>query len=157
MIEVTEQTLSRIDLRERMLGFEEALSQLPDVKFGDDCGPLKHGFADGLYIREYTGIKGTIAISKLHKTNHPFFIMVGDVSILTEEGPVRIKAPYYCITKAGTKRILYFHEDTICITVHATNETDLEKIEDQVIAKSYSELPDDVKKELGIIEGEVQL
>lgn len=142
--------ISRKDLRERMLGLEIAFSQLPDAKFGDDCGPLKHTFADGLYIREYTGIKGMFAISKLHKTNHPYFVMTGDVTVLTEDGPVRIKAPYHGITKAGTKRVLYFHEETIWITVHATEETDLKKIEEVVIAKSYNELPEDVKKSLGI-------
>ena len=147
--------ISRRDMRERMLEFQSAISQMPDAKFGDDCGPLKHSFADGLYIREYTGIKGTIAVSKLHKTTHPYFVMKGKASILTEEGPVVIEAPYQGITTAGTKRILYFHEDTVWVTVHATEETDLKKIEESVIAESYSELPDYLKKELGI-ESEVQ-
>ena len=150
-----DKNLARKNLRERMLGVQEAISQLPNAKFGDDCGPLEHSFADGLYIRKYTGIKGTIAISKLHKTNHPYFVMTGKASVLTEEGPVVIKAPYNGITKAGTKRILYFHEDTLWITVHATEETDLKKIEKIVIAGTYSELPDHVKKEIGI-ESEVQ-
>jgi len=147
---------SRKDIRDNMLKVESAISQLPGVKFGDDAGPLKHTFADGLYIRQYTGIKDTIAISKLHKTNHPYFVMTGDASVMTEHGTVRIKAPYWGITKAGTKRILYFHEETIFITVHATEETDLEKIEELVIAKSYDELPEYVKKNFGI-ESEVQL
>ena len=33
----------------------------------------------------------------------------------------------------GTKRIGYFHEDSTWITVHPTNETDLNLIEQQVI------------------------
>ena len=37
----------------------------------------------------------------------------------------------------GTKRIGYFHEDSSWITVHPTDETDLEIIEQQVI------VPDD--------------
>ncbi|HUT47228.1 MAG TPA: hypothetical protein VMX36_13160 [Sedimentisphaerales bacterium] len=138
------------DLRARMLGFESAISQQPGAKFGDDAGPLSHFFADGLYIRQYTGLKNTIAVSKLHKTNHPYFVLEGCASIITEEGPVRIEAPHWGITKAGTKRILYFHEETIWITVHATEETDLEKIEDVVIAKTYDDLPESTKKSLGI-------
>ena len=134
----------------KMLEFESVLGQLPGARFGDDTGPLKHTFADGLYIREFTGLAGTIAVSKLHKTNHPYFVLKGEASVLTDEGMVKIKAPYWGITKAGTKRILYFHTETTWITVHATEETDLEKIEDAVIAKTYSELPEDVKKYLGI-------
>lgn len=138
---------------DRMLELESALEKLPGTKFGDDAFPLKHIFADGLYIRAMKGIKGMVVVTKLHKTNHPYFVLEGDVSIFTEEGTVRIKAPYFGITKAGTKRVGYFHEDTIWVTVHATEETDLEKIEDQVIAKSYDELPEYVKKTLGIENG----
>ena len=149
-------SLSREELRGKILELETALSQSPGARFGDEVGPLVHRFADGLYIRQFTGLAGTIAISKLHKTNHPFFAMTGDATVLTEEGPVRIKAPYFGITKAGTKRVLYFHEDTVWITVHATEETDLKKIEDMVIAKTYNELPESAKLALGI-ESEVQL
>ncbi len=122
-----------------------AIGQLPDAEHGD--GLVEHNFADGLYIRTYTGIQGKLAISKLHKTNHPYFVMKGDVSVLVGGKEVeRITAPCHGITKAGTQRILYFHEETIWITVHATEETDLEKIEDVVIAKDYNELPEYVKR-----------
>jgi len=148
--------LSKEELRGRMHVFESALGQTPGAKFGDDACPVEHHFGDGLYIREMKGIKGTVVVTKLHKTNHPYFVMAGDVSIITEDGPVRVKAPYWGITKAGTKRVGYFHEDTIWITVHSTKETDLEKIEEETIAQSYDELPEDVKLRLGI-ESEVQL
>lgn len=129
-------------LYDKMVEFEQAIGQQLGAKFGDDCCPLEHNFADGLYIRKMTAPAGMINVSKLHKTNHPFFILEGDVSILTEKGIVRITAPHFGITKAGTKRVVYFHEDTIWITVHATEETDLQKIEDEVIAKTFDELPE---------------
>lgn len=138
------------EMIDKMFAFEAAIGQLPGAKFGDEAGPLKHTFADGLYIRQYTGLKDTIAVSKLHKTNHPYFVLRGDVSVLTDDGLVRIKAPYWGITKAGTKRILYFHENTTWITVHATKETDLKKIEEQTIANTYDELPENVKENLEI-------
>lgn len=130
----------------KMLEFESALGSMPGAKFGDDACPLNHIFADGLYIREMRAPKGMLNVSKLHKTTHPYFILKGEFSVLTENGLVRIKAPYTGITKAGTKRIVYFHEPTIWITVHATEETDLEKIEDEIIAKSYEELPENIKE-----------
>ena len=145
-------------LLDKMFEFEEALAKVPGAIHSSEQDFAMHAFADGLYIRAFTGFKGMLAVSKLHKTNHPYFVMVGDCSVITDEGPVRIKGPYFGITKAGTKRIIYFHENTVWVTVHATEETDLEKIEDVVIAKTYKELPDDVKLELGIeIETEVQL
>ena len=66
--------------------------------------------------------------------------MKGDMSILMEDGIKRIKAPHYGITPAGTKRIIYCHEDCIFISVHLSKETDLKKIEEEVIAKDFAEV-----------------
>ncbi len=152
---ITDKIKNPDQIRMNLLKAQEAISKLPGAKFGDDAFPVEHEFAPGLYIRKMTGIKGMIVVTKLHKTTHPFFILKGDLTILTEEGVQRIKAPCCGITKAGTKRIAYFHEDTIFITVHATEETDLTKIEEQVIAKTYDDLPPEVKLEMGIKEREV--
>jgi len=134
----------------KMLEVEEAIGRMPGAKFGDDAAELIHHFADGLYIREMRAPEGMLNTSKLHKTTHPYFILEGEFSVLTEEGMVRIKSPYMGITKAGTKRVVYFHEDTTWITVHpnSDNGTDLKKIEEGLIAKTYDELPESVKKEL---------
>ncbi len=125
--------------------FENALATLPGAMFGDACAPLEHTFGDNLYIRQITMPAGMVLTSKIHKTTHPYFIMRGDVSVVTEEGTVRIKGPYWGMTKAGTKRALQIHEETVWITVHSTKETDLEKIEEEVIAKDYKSLPEHVR------------
>jgi hypothetical protein len=44
-------------------------------------------------------------------------------------------APYTFVSEVGTKRVVHALEETIWTTVHVTDETDLEKIEDYVIAK----------------------
>ncbi len=132
----------------QMTELEKVIGQVPGAKFGDDCTPLKHHFGDGLYIREMLAPKGMLNVSKLHKTTHPYFILEGEFSVQTEDGLVRIKAPYFGITKAGTKRVVFFHENTRWITVHATKETELKKIEDELIAKTYDELPEHVKEQL---------
>lgn len=141
MIVLKQNKLSKKELIAKMYEFEDAIGQMDGAKFGDDCCPLKHGFGDGLYIRTMYAPKGMINVSKLHKTTHPFFITKGYVSVLTEDGVIDIKAPHAGITQAGTKRVVCFHEDTVWTTVHATQETDLVKIEDELIAKSYDELP----------------
>jgi len=141
-----------IKFRNGVAALENEMHKLPDAKYGDDVAPLKHTFADGLYIRQITMPKGMLLTSKIHKTTHPYFVLKGDVSVLTEQGTVRIKAPFSGITKAGTKRVLYIHEETVWATVHATKQTDLKKIETEVIAKSYDELPNHVKRTLKLKE-----
>jgi len=151
MIEQIKETAitEKLEYRDKMMLFEDIMCKMPNAKFGDDACPLKHTYADGMYIREITMPANTYVSSKIHKTNHPYFVLRGDVSVITEEGIVRIKAPYWGITKAGTKRTLHVHEETVWITVHATEETDLKKIEAQVIAKDFKELEHKEKPCLG--------
>ena len=67
--------------------------------------------------------------------------MKGEMSILTEEGIQNIKAPYQGITKPGTKRAIYTHEECVFITVHATDNTTIEDVEDEVVCTKYEDLP----------------
>lgn len=138
--------LSPKEIREGILKVEENLSKLPGAIIGHDNDaihlPLKHTFVDGAYVREIFMPKGTLLTSKIHKIKHPYFVMKGECSVLTDEGVVRLKAPYQGITKPGTKRILYIHEDTIWITVHTNpdNREDLERIEERIIAKNFNDV-----------------
>lgn len=129
--------------REDIVEFEKNFAILPIAVSGaelDKLCPLKHTFVDGAYVREIFMPKGTLLTSKIHKIKHPYFIMQGKCSVLTDKGVQHIQAPYHGITEPGTKRVLYIHEDTIWITVHVTKETDLKKIEEQIIAKNFNEV-----------------
>jgi hypothetical protein len=44
------------------------------------------------------------------------------------------------VSRPGTKRVGYAHEDTIWTTIHATEETDMEKVEKELIAADYEEI-----------------
>lgn len=97
--------------------------------------PVRHSFGEGCYIREWNSPANTLTVSKVHKIAHPFFVLKGKVSVLTEDGIETITAPHYGITQPGTKRLLWTHEETQWVTVHVTNETDLDAIERDVIAE----------------------
>ena len=149
-------TLSQREVREGIMKIQKFISEMPESLIGDSpeylavC-PLKHTFVDDGYMREIFLPKGMIFVTKIHKKTHPYFIMKGDVSVLTEKGIIRLQGPFSGITKAGTKRVIYTHEDTVWITVHATKETDLAKIEEEIIAKDFDELDNvlDVQNLLG--------
>ena len=133
------------ELREKILDIEESISKMDGALYAD-AFPLKHSFGKGLYIREINMPKGSLVVSKIHKYEHPYFILKGDISVLTEGGEKRIIAPYYGITPAVTKRLLYCHTDAVWVTVHATEETEVAKIEEEIIAKDFDELvPDYIK------------
>ena len=148
-----EYTLEQLEhiqrFRELIMDFEEKLLDLPGSygdpeKPGQDeiaytINPLKHTFADGLYIREIFMPKGQIISTGIHKKEHPYFVLKGDISVLTDEGIKRIKAPYNGITKPGTKRLIYMHEDSVWITVHATDKSKVEDVLNDVIAKDFDD------------------
>lgn len=126
--------------RETIVEIEHAIASQHNASFGDNCFPLEHYFGDGLYIRRIFMPAGFILTSKIHKKTHPYFILSGEVEVLTEQGMKKIKAPYFGMTQAGTKRVILTHTDTVWFTVHATEETALDKIEDEIIAKSFADL-----------------
>lgn len=106
--------------------------------------PLIHRFTPGMYIREIFMPKDTILTSLLHLTTHPFFVLQGDVSVYYHGVPAqRYKAPYTGITEAGTRRMLYTHEDTIWTTCHVTDLTDPDEIIESITSRDFNPLVDE--------------
>ena len=136
------------EAREKIVAFEELLANQPNALFGTEAFPVKHTFVDGAYVREITMPKGTTLTSKIHKIEHPFFVMSGKCSVITDEKVEFIEAPYWGVTKPGTKRILQIHEETVWITVHVTDSKDLEEIEKQIILPEFEKVIEDKKETL---------
>ena len=136
--------------RQKIIAFEEALAALPGSTFGDsDRAPLEHFFANGIYCRKIFIPAGTMGTGKIHRHEHPNFLLSGRVTVFTEDhGSEVIEGPKFMMSKAGTKRALYAHTDTVWFTIHRTDSTDLKVIEDEVIAKTYEELDNTERKEL---------
>ena len=134
----------RKDFRKKVSELEGTLMQSGVCDTGkslNKTNPVKHTFADGCYIRQIFNPANEIIITKVHKKEHPFFLMKGKMSILTEEGIEHLKAPYQGITKPGTKRVIYTHEECVFITVHATDKVTVEDVEEEVVCATYRDLP----------------
>jgi hypothetical protein len=133
----------RKEFREKITELEDAIVSVQGTtgEVMHKANPVKHTFAGGCYIREIYNPAHELIVTKIHKKEHPFFLMKGEMSILTEEGIQNIKAPYQGVTKPGTKRAIYTHEECIFITVHATENTTIEDVEDEVVCTRYEDLP----------------
>tara|TARA_R100001594_G_scaffold146095_1_gene197058 strand:- start:3253 stop:3858 length:606 start_codon:yes stop_codon:yes gene_type:complete len=142
--EIGQEIRQRRDFREKINELEEAVVNTEGGMTGKELNrvnPVKHTFAGGCYIREIYNPANELIITKIHKKEHPFFLMKGEMSILTEEGIQNIKAPYQGITKPGTKRAIYTHEECIFITVHATDNLTVKDVEEEVVCTKYEDLP----------------
>ncbi|GAT33295.1 hypothetical protein TSACC_21708 [Terrimicrobium sacchariphilum] len=104
--------------------------------------PVDHAFAGGIYMRTVFVPAGSLVVSHIHKTEHHYAVLMGEVSVAIAGGPVeRFAAPRTGITKPGTRRLVYAHRDTVWTTYHATEETDVEKIAEMILEPRRRKTP----------------
>ena len=134
--------LEALQIRMGILTMEAAMIALPEARFGnqDDC-PLTHSFAGPIYTRQMLLPKGYLITGKIHRQEHPIFVLSGDVSVVDEyTGLKRIKGPCYYISKSGAKRLIYAHEDTVFVTIHYVgDERDIDRIENLITTDTYED------------------
>lgn len=124
--------------RETILALEEGLANCPGAKFGN-CYPLKHTFAEGIYVREIRVPAGEVIVTREFKQSHATFLLSGEVSIVTSAGFERVTAPYSWITKQGVKRVIYTHTEVVWTTVHNNpdDERDISILESRIADERY--------------------
>ena len=105
--------------------------------------PVEHFFGDGLYGRMMEIPPGVFLIGKTHRKSGITVQLYGDTEV-TAPGvePLRITGARVWESPAGTKRMIYAHEPSLWIALHATDETDLEAIEaDLIVPENLLENP----------------
>lgn len=127
-------TVLQTALRAKVHRAEAVMKTFPQVEM-----PVTNHFAQGVYARELFIPKDTILTGKIHKYSQLNILSQGEISVMTETGIKRVKAPFHIVSPPGTKRIAYAHEDCVWTTIHGTLETDLEKIEEHFIAQTENE------------------
>lgn len=142
----------------------DSIFQMQDIiqAFSDSVDmPITNHFSSGLYMREIFMQAGLLVVGKMHRTEHFNIIIQGACTVLTDDGPKLFTAPCIFISKPGVKKVLYTHEDTRWLTTHVTEETDMEKLEAELIVPE-TELRDsdgtlhmEYIKKLGLELGEV--
>ena len=137
--------------RQKVDDFEELIKSMPGSVEGDsDSFPLHHMFGGGIYLREILLPAGSTCVGKIHKTKHPNFILKGKCIVTSNvsNDPIMINAPAYFFSDVGVKKVVHAIEDTTWVTVHITDKDDPVEVEDEIIAKDYSEIEHIINKEL---------
>jgi quercetin dioxygenase-like cupin family protein len=122
------------EVRQNVTEFAECLLQYPQEEL-----PVQHEFLDGVYMRTVFMKAGLIVVGKIHKQEHVAIISKGSATVLTENGVIEITAPYIFKSPPGARRALVIHEDMVWTTVHRSEHTDLEQLEEQLIAKDFND------------------
>lgn len=122
-------------IREFLKTIEGELSKAEQIDI-----PIEHYFSKAVYAREMKMPKGSLVIGKIHKHKNLNILSAGEVSVLSIDGIVRVKAPHTFVASPGAKRMIFAHEDVVWTTIHGTELTEVSEIEQEFIAKSYDEV-----------------
>jgi len=132
-------SLSVPEIRDLIAMMEDVVKKCPQVEI-----PLKHYFSKDVYAREISLPAGSVIVGAIHKHQNLNILSQGEVTVLSMEGRHTMKAPHTLVAPPGVKRVIVAHTDAVWTTIHGTALTDLEKIEDEFIVKSYAELTEGV-------------
>lgn len=114
--------------RAQVVRLQTEMAKLPQVEL-----PTEHYFADGMYCRTVFRPAGCLIVGKVHRKEHFYVVCSGTVRVTTDDGMKDITGPAVLVSKPGTKRAVFAMTDATCLTVHRTDNTDIDEIERELI------------------------
>jgi hypothetical protein len=142
----------KISSRKKILDFQSMLISEADgvnIVTNQDSKifPLKHTFADGVYVRQMSMNKGSVVVGAIHKHLHVWFLLTGKIRVGTEESFEDYISPCYVVATPGTKRVIYAMEESIFVNIHKnpTNSQDIDFLEKEIVAKDFKEYEEYIK------------
>ena len=118
--------------------------------------PVTHHFGPGIYIREIAVPANTLIIGHAHKGPCMNMLLKGVMRVMGPDGePKTIEAPFVFTSGPGRK-VAYVIEDAVFQNIWATDETDLDRLEELLIEKSDFWLEHDAQTQLALLASEVK-
>jgi hypothetical protein len=111
-----------VDMRSKVERLERVLESYPQV----EC-PVQHHFERGSYSRAMTVPAGVIATGAVHRTRHWTFVL-GHCKLTTDQGAKEFIGAHAFVSEPGAKRAIHAIKKTVVMTVHQTQEKDLDKL-----------------------------
>lgn len=97
--------------------------------------PVTHHFGHGIYMREAFLPAGIYVMGHAHKNEHMNIMLKGKMAVIVNGEAKVIEGPYIFTGQPGRK-FAYIIEDTVFVNAYATEETDIEKLEEMYVDKS---------------------
>jgi len=102
--------------------------------FDIDLG-IVHNFSDGLYAKQMFVPQGYVIGQHAHEFSHLSILAKGKVIVRTDNSVTEYTAPACLEIKEGIHHAIEALEDTVWFCIHATDETDINKIDEVLIKK----------------------
>jgi quercetin dioxygenase-like cupin family protein len=94
---------------------------------------VEHFFSDGVYSRKMVIPKGTQVPTHKHKFNHMSIVASGKVQVTVDGQTKEYVGPTQIEIKKDQVHTVYALEETVWFCVHATNVTDADEIDHELI------------------------
>lgn len=118
-----------VEARANLIALQDAVAQLPQLEL-----PVIHHFIQGVYVRCLPIPAGAVVVGKLHLQEHIVLVTKGHLVINGGDEPKDYFAGDIWVSQPGSKRGIYAVEDSCIVTVHRTDETDVEVIENTLVS-----------------------
>jgi quercetin dioxygenase-like cupin family protein len=115
-------------------GDGKEIPEIPEI-------PIKHEFADQIYLRQMTMEQDQIVIGAIHNHSHVWFLMKGKITVNDNGEVIDHVAPCYMVSEPGSKRIIYAHEHSIFVNIHKnpSNTRNIKELEKELVSMNMVE------------------
>ena len=117
-----------------ILQIEQEILKLPQVEL-----PIEHFHIKGVYVRKGFIPAGTLLTGRVHNFESISILAQGTLRITNGTDSKIISAPHTFVDKAGIKRLGYAETDCTFITIHRTDNTEIEDIENELVSTTLDE------------------
>jgi hypothetical protein len=122
-------SVTEISITDKIQALKVAAQNLPQVVM-----PTKHFLVDGMYARQIVIPAGTAFVGRKHIKQHYFMCLRGGAMITLPDGSIHnLQAGMLLICGPDAQRVGLTYEDTVFVTVHRTDKTELKEIEDDCV------------------------
>lgn len=126
--------LAELGTMPEILRIEQEILKMPQVEL-----PIKHYQIDGVYARSMFIPAGTILTGKIHNFESIAILAKGRIRITNGTESYIISEGHIMVDKPGVKRLGYAETDVIFITVHRTDNIEIEAIEKELVSATFEE------------------
>jgi hypothetical protein len=117
-----------------ILQIEAQILKMPQVEL-----PIEHYHINGVYARSMFIPAGTLLTGKIHNFESIAILAKGTIRITNGTESYVISEGHIMVDQPGVKRLGYAETDVVFITVHRTDNTEIEAIEDELVSATFED------------------
>lgn len=140
------ESIPHVPSRDQIDQLQAEMVKMPQLEL-----QTEHFFVPGMYCRRVYRPAGTLIVGKVHKHPHFFLCAKGEIIAWTETGMRKLQAGDVVECQPGTKRVTLATQDSIGVTIHKTEKTDLDDIETELVEPDDTALFDSGNKLKSIV------